>query len=149
MFMIWRSFLSLCLVLLGTIVIAGCGRGGTDTPASAPATTEPTETPVATPTAAPTVTPTATPTEAPTAAPTETPRPQAQVYFEWAAGGVRPADSDDVDGIVLDLLGREGIVDGFGNEIGITIKYDPTLIEVEELQDVFKSIGHPVEVVEK
>lgn len=143
--MIWKCFLNLCLMLLGIVALAGCGRGEADTPASASPTAGPTETPVATPTVAPT----ATPTEAPTATPTNTPRPQAQVYFEWAAGGVRPADSDDVDAIVLDVTRHEGIVDGSGNEIGITIKYDPTLIDVEEIQDVFKSIGHPVEVADQ
>lgn len=138
-----RSLLSFYLVLAVAVLIAGCG-GGAETPASQPATAVP-----ASPTEAPTTAPTAPPVATPTAAPAETPAPRAEVYFEWAAGGVRPADSDDVDPIVLDLMSREGILSGHGNEIGITIVYNPELITIEEIQGIFKSIGHPVEVVEK
>lgn len=142
--MIWRSFLCSWLALLAIVVVAGCGGGGAAAPTSAPATAVPT----AAPTEAPTAVPTEAPTEAPAAVPTDTPAPQseANVKFRWSPAGNLPADSDDVDDIVREVRGRhEGIVNGYGNEIGLTIIYNPTLITVEEVAAILDDIGHPVE----
>lgn len=144
------------MVLLVLLFVSGCGGAETQTtePAVIDPTAVPTEAPIADPTdvpptVAPTEAPTEVPTEAPTAAPTNTSVPSEEVYFEWAPGGVRPSDSDDVDGIVLDIIEEEGILNGFGNEIGITVVYNPALITVEELMELFDGIGHPVALPEE
>lgn len=72
----------------------------------------------------------------------------AQISFEWDVGGVRPSDSDDVAAIVSDITREEGLLSGYGNEQGITLQYDPTLITVEEIQEILERIGHPVTVSE-
>lgn len=132
--MSWRSFLSVCLIVAGASVVAGCG-GGAATPESVPDTAVPVE----------------TPTEAPTEAPTDTPvpDPQESIRFKWDSAGNLPADSDDVDDIVGEIRrSHEGITGGFGNEVGITVLYNPTLMTVEEVMEALDSIGHPVEVDE-
>ena len=131
----------LVLVLVGVVFLTGCGGEAAGTPANTPAPAVPAETPTAAPLE--------TPTETPAATPTNTPRPTAQVFLEWGLGGVRPADSDDVDAIVLDVMHEEGIVSGYGNEQGVTIRYNPTLITVEEIQEVFQRIGHPVVIIDE
>jgi hypothetical protein len=84
------------------------------------------------------------PTEPPpTAAPTAT-TPREQVTFNWAPGSVTPADSDDVDEIVRDLMTHDGILSGDGNETVLNIFYDPTVITVEEIMEILQTIGHPV-----
>lgn len=123
----------------------------TSDPTSAPPTeAPPTEAPAAVaPTEAPTSAPTEEPTQTPPAAPVNTPPPLEEVRLVWAPGGVPPSDSDDVDGIVLEIKRHDGIMDGRGNEIEITVMYDPTIITLEEIQAIFRSIGHPVEVAEQ
>jgi hypothetical protein len=147
----------LVLVLLAALFLANCSPEATSTTAPATAapaspTEEPASIPTEEPSAVPTEEPTAAPTEEPTTTPipepTSTPPPREEIYFVWAPGGVTPADSDDVDGIVQDVTTREGIIRGNGNEIGITIVYDPTLITIEEILEVFGSIAHPVAIPE-
>ncbi len=149
--------LLLALIVLVALLVAGCSTA--ETPTSAPATSEPlspTEEPTAPPTptdeptAAPTDTeeptpePTEVPTDTPIPEPTNTPQPREEVYLVWAPGGVKPSDSDDVDGIVEDISGVDGIIGGNGNEIGINVVYNPTIITVEEIIELLRSIGHPV-----
>jgi hypothetical protein len=62
----------------------------------------------------------------------------------WDTGGVRPSDADDVEIIVAEVTREEGLLSGYGNEQGITLRYDPTLITVEEIQEILERIGHPV-----
>jgi len=156
--MIWNTRIRsslLALVILAALLLASCGPAATPTtaPETAP-TALPTEAPASNlteePTAEPTQEPTAVPTEEPTATPipepTATPEPREEVYFVWGEGGVHPSDSDDVDVIILDLKQQDGILGGGGNEIGITVSYNPTIITVEEIQEVLKSIGHPVDL---
>ena len=47
------------------------------------------------------------------------------------------------------ISGEEGILSGYGNEQGVTIQYDPTLITVEEIQEMLKRIGHPVVLIDE
>jgi hypothetical protein len=76
----------------------------------------------------------------------DTPLPTAEISFVWDVGGVRPSDADDVAAIIADVTREEGVVSGYGNEQGLTLQYDPTLITVEEIQEIFERIGHPVTV---
>lgn len=153
---IHKTALRLYLALFITLLIAGCG--GAATPPSDPTSAPPTEAPAAVPTEAPTAAPTeepvATSTAEPTMAPLATvtsalaPSTVEDVRFTWAPGGVPPSDSDDVDAIVLELRDHAGILGGRGNEIAITVEYDPTIITVEEIQEILRSMGHPVEVAD-
>lgn len=131
----WNLFCT-GLVCLSALFVVSCS-GTIQTPTSVPPT----------PTPAPTATPTVTPTVTPTQAPTNTPRPTAQIYFEWDPNGVRPSDADDVAAIVAEITRREeGLLTGYGNEQGLTLQYDPTLISVEEIQNLLERIGHPVQL---
>lgn len=151
--MSWRSYWGVCLILLIAAVLTGCG-GGAATPESAPPDTpvpavEPTAAPTETPTEAPTEVPTEAPTEAPTEVPTETPvpEPEESVRFKWSPAGNLPSDEDDVKDIMGDLRrSYEGIKGGFGNEIGVTVRYNPEIMTLEEVIAAFAAIGHPVEV---
>jgi hypothetical protein len=125
-------------VLLGTIVVASCGaepatRTGT-TPPSTPAGVSP----------SPTLASQPSPTIAPT--PTTPASARAEVSFEWAPGGVRPADADDVQAINAKLITNRGVLGSSGNETRMIVVYDPTLITVEQIQEIFRQIGHPVVV---
>lgn len=142
----WNLF-GLGLALIGAVALVACGTA-TQTPTPLPPTPEPAEAPTTTPTTVPTETPAAVPTETPTRPPTDTPRPTADVRFEWAPGGVRPSDADDVAAIVTELMAEEGILGGYGNEQGVTLQYDPTSVTVEEIQGFFSKIGHPVQLDE-
>ena len=133
----WSLF-HLGLLVSSAILITACGGASVQTPSAVPPT------PTMEPTVAPSATPTVVPTITPTVAPTNTPRPSAQVSFEWDPNGVRPSDADDVAAIVDDISREESIVSGYGNEQGITLQYDPTLITVQEIQELLGRIGHPV-----
>lgn len=132
-----RNLFHFGLVLVSAVALAACG-----TMARTPTPLLPTPEPAQTPTAVPTEVPTATPTRPPT----NTPRPTASVRFEWDSSGVRPSDSDDVSAIVTDLMDKEAILGGYGNEQGLTLQYDPTSITVEAIQELLDRIGHPVQL---
>jgi len=148
-----RAVLSVGLVLVVAMVAAGCG--GPSAATDAPTQPLPTQTPGA-PTATLAAPPTEASTEAPTEAPTEPPptveptatSPRETVTFTWAPGSVPPSDADDVAEIVTDLRSRDGIFGGTGDENGISIFYDPTVITVEEIMAIFEQIGHPVVISE-
>jgi hypothetical protein len=142
-----RNFFYLWLALWNAIFLTACGEAP-PTPVSVPlaSTPEPTLTPIPASTTTPTTIPTTQPTVAPTLPPTDTPRPTAQISFVWDTGGVRPSDADDVAIIVAEVTREEGLLSGYGNEQGITLQYDPTLITVEEIQEILERIGHPVTV---
>lgn len=88
--------------------------------------------------------PSPTPTER-VARPTETPRPSEQTFFEWAPGGGGTIDSNFVDYQIVPALKEEaGILYGYGDESGVHVQYDPTVITVEEIVEAFGRIGYPV-----
>jgi len=139
---IGRNLFRIWLLLSSTILVVACSQTvQTPTPVPPSPTTEPTLAPTATATVVATITP--------TLAPTNTPRPSAQIRFEWDPAAVRPSDSDDVTAIMDHISGEEGILSGYGNEQGVTIQYDPTLITVEEIQEMLKRIGHPVVLIDE
>ena len=86
--------------------------------------------------------PTATiaPRTSPIPASNKTPAP-AEVVLRWD-GGASIADVDDVSDIVIHLKDTPGIVDGFGDEIQITILYDPQKISVEMIQRKLADFGY-------
>ncbi len=135
------SVLGLGLILFVTTCLASCGGATPATPVTATPTTVP-----ATPTTV-RLTPTSLPSTptSPPAVPTKA-GALAEVRFEWAPGGVRPSDSDDTASIIAKLIDHKGILAATGNESQMTVFYDPTLITVEQIQELFKQIGHPVVV---
>lgn len=140
-----RRFLTLNLTLIVIAVLtAGCG-GGNPPATMTPAEPEPTPTDVST--AAPTEMPTAAPSPTLTesvARPTDTPSPSEQTFFNWAPGG-GTIDSNFVDyQIVPALKEEEGILGGYGDESGIQVQYDPTVITIEEIVEAFDRTGYPV-----
>ncbi len=136
------------MVVAAALIAAGCAGPAATTaaPTQAPPTTAPTQAP---PTAAPTqAPPTAVPTQAPpTAAPTAT-APSEKVVFNWAPGSVPPSDADDVDIIASELYKTAGITSVTGNEQVLNVFYNPTVITVEEIMELLKTIGHPVVINE-
>lgn len=126
-------------MLLGILAMAGCGPAPATPPSAAP--------PAAAATAATRPSPTPTPagrailTSAPAA-----PGARAEVTFDWAPSGVRPADADDVQVINIKVMAHRGILGSTGNETRMLVVYDPTLISVDEIQEIFRQIGHPVVV---
>jgi hypothetical protein len=132
------SWLPKGLVFLGMIVAASCGAE----PATQPGTTAPSTPAAVSP--SPTLASQPSPTIAPT--PTAASGARAEVSFEWASGGVRPADADDVQAINAKLITNHGILGSTGNETRMIVVYDPTLITVEQIQEIFRQIGHPVVV---
>jgi hypothetical protein len=144
-------------VVLSMLVLVACNTGTLEAPTSAPATQPPaaaatnTSAPAAaTATQAPEATATATeapPTEAPTQPPAAQASPTAQretVSFGWAPGSVAPSDADDVADIFNHLRAHEGIFGGTGDENGINVIFDPNILTIEDLEEIFASIGHPV-----
>lgn len=142
-----RVVASAGLVMMVAIVLVSCTPAGAATATQAPTQGPPTPT---------TGAPNSTPTEpAPTAAPIDVPTattaagatattPRESVSFRWAPGSVTPSDADDVADLLIDLRTHDGILGGSGDENGIMIFYDPTVITVEEIMALFDSIGHPV-----
>ena len=141
-------------LIVVAIGLAACApaQPATSAPAAAPTATQaaaPTSAPAAAPTATQAAAPTsAPPTAPPTAAPTQATASE-RVAFNWAPGSVTPADSDDVDEIIRDLMRNEGVLSGTGNETVLNIVFDPTVITVEEIMEELKQIGHPVVINEQ
>lgn len=128
-------------MLLGMVVTASCGAE----PATQPSPTPPARStpagvsPLATPATRP------SPTIA-TTTPTTASGARAEITFDWAPGGVRPADADDVQVINVKVMAHKGILGATGNETRMNVFYDPTLITVEQIQEIFRQVGHPVVV---
>lgn len=107
---------------------------------------------VASPAGVPTATLTAvrssTPAPTRTATPTRSPSPAvtatsvlAEITLRW--DGAIIADADDVHDIVLRLKSTPGIIDGTGDEIQITIRYDPQIITPDKIQRILADLGFP------
>lgn len=43
-------------------------------------------------------------------------------------------------------MAHKGILGASGNETRMNVFYDPTLITVERIQEIFRQLGHPVVV---
>jgi hypothetical protein len=149
--MMMRVVRNVGLLVAMAFVLAACGGPAT-------ATTAPTQAPAAAATSAPANTATTAPPTATTAPPTATTAPptattaaqaspttpRERVSFLWAPGSNKPSDADDVADILLDLKTNPGILGGTGDESGINIQYDPTVITVDEIIKIMAGIGHPV-----
>lgn len=123
--------LLLGLLLCCYVGIAGCVAS----PAGVPTATL---TAVRSSTSAPTRS--ATLTRSPSRVVTAT-RVLAEITLRW--DGAIIADADDVHDIVLHLKNTPGIIDGTGDEIQITIRYDPQIITPEKIQRVLADLGFP------
>lgn len=117
------------VALMGALLIA-CGQGAapTVTPtlvqsSAAPATTAPAS------------------TSAPSAIATSNPT-RAEVFLRFAPG-TNISDVDDIYDMLTHLKNTPGIHDGFGNEIEITVVYDPRLITVEKIRALLEEMSFP------
>lgn len=122
------------VVLAGALLLA-CGQTGS--PAQSPASI-----PVAQ--SSPTVAP---PTTAPprTSPPAATSNPgRADLKLLWAAG-TNISDVDDVYEMITHLKEHPGIHEGFGNEIEITVVYDPRLVTPATIRRLLLDMGFPTE----
>jgi hypothetical protein len=159
-----RTFI-LGLILFGLLILTGCAATPAAPPTSPPTETpvpEPTETPVpedtATPVPEPTETPvpedTATPVPEPTETPvpedTETPVPEdtaadesvtEQIELDFVTPLSTVEEVDDIENL---LHGVEGIISIRGNEVGLTITYDPEILTPDDVRREMSNIGHPV-----
>ena len=66
----------------------------------------------------------------------------AELVLRWEAGTLI-ADIDDVSELVTRLRDTPGIVDGYGDEIQITILYDPQKITSDAIQRKLADMGFP------
>ncbi len=125
-------FVCLCTLVW---VAGGCGASPTAAPSPPPTATAPAQPArVATPTIAP------SPTTAPQGTPTKS--PLVTLVLRWEPG-VHIADIDDVTELVTRLRDTPGIVDGYGDEIQITILYDPRQITPDAIQRKLVDLGYP------
>jgi hypothetical protein len=124
----------LCFCLLIWLAV-GCGADPSAAPNPSPAAT-----PVQPPTTVPR--PTLTPRPIPSPAPTATKGPAyAELVLRWD-GATGIADVDDVMEIAGRLRNYTGIIDGYGNEIEITILYDPQQTTPEAIQRILLDFGY-------
>ncbi len=117
-------------------IVAACGTN--PSPSLSPtltATTQRVQTPAPATAPAPrtSTTPAATATKSPAVA---------EVILRWDAGAII-ADIDDVSAIVTQLRNTPGVIDGFGDEIQITILYDPQRITPDAIQRKLADLGYP------
>jgi hypothetical protein len=63
------------------------------------------------------------------------------VVLRWT-GGHHIADVDDVSEIVTRLQAYPGIIGGYGDEIQITITYDPARTNPDAIQRVLSDFGY-------
>lgn len=131
--MIPQRIVFLSLILASLAVLAGCGGGATSAPAtSVPAATSTPAPPPATPVPAAPATP----------APAATPTPVTEsVTFEFVN---ELATLEELEDMALELEEVEGIKGISGNEVSITIRYDPELLTVEELRTTMAQKGRAV-----
>jgi hypothetical protein len=84
-----------------------------------------------------------TPRPTPSPAPSATKGPAyAVVTLRWN-GGPSIADVDDVMEIASRLKEHPGIIDGYGDEIQITITYNPQLTSPAAIQKILLDSGYP------
>lgn len=67
----------------------------------------------------------------------------AEVTFRWDLG-TNITDVDDVTELAVRLKDRPGILGAFGDEIQITVSYDPQLTTPEKISRILADLGFPV-----
>lgn len=142
------------IAVLLALLVASCSLYASSTSSGPPASeraTASTATTAPVPTASPTAplssfiaparpSPTNAPAQTPSARPTVT---SAEATFYWASEMIIN-DADDIPYILMTIR-HPGILDGYGDEQSITIRYDPSRITPEEIRARLNSAGHPVE----
>ena len=127
------------LIAAGLLILSGAFLGCGTNPGNA-ATATPVPLPSATTIRLVTPLPTRTITLTPTPAPAGTATPViAEVTLRW--DGALIADVDDVLDIVLHLKQHPGIEGGTGDEIQITVRYNPRLVTPEEIRRILEDLG--------
>lgn len=110
-------------------LLLACGPGAAPTVSQAPTLAAQTQTPATTAPAA-------------TSAPPATANPtRAEVLLKFAPG-TNIADVDDVYDMLTHLKSSPGIHDGFGNELEITVVYDPRQITVDKIRALLEEMGY-------
>jgi hypothetical protein len=117
------------IALIGALLLA-CGPSVAPSVSQVPTLAAQTQTPATTAPA-----PATTSTPAATANPT-----RAEIHLQFAPG-TNIADVDDVYDILTHLKSSAGIHDGFGNELEITVVYDPRQITVEKIRALLEEMG--------
>lgn len=67
----------------------------------------------------------------------------AEVTFRWDVG-TNITDVDDVTELTVRLKDRPGIQGAFGDEIQITVSYDPAVTTPEKIRGILADLGFPV-----
>jgi len=116
------------VALAGALLLA-CGPSAAPSATPAPTLAVQTQTPA-------TTAPASSPSPAATANPT-----RAEVLLKFAPG-TNIADVDDVYDMLTHLKSSPGIHDGFGNELEITVVYDPRQITVEKIRALLEEMGY-------
>lgn len=132
-----RGIGTLSSFLIGGCILAGCGM--------IPAATSPNEiqqTPALSPRSERTVT-VAIKTLTPVAPPPTQTLNSAEVTFRWDLGTII-TDVDDVTELAVRLRDRSGIIGAYGDEIQITVVYDPQQTAPEKIERVLADLGFPV-----
>lgn len=120
------------IALVGALLLA-CGPSAAPSVSQAPTLAAQTQSPATT---APARATTSAPSPAATANPT-----RAEVLLKFAPG-TNIADVDDVYDMLTHLKSTAGIHDGFGNELEITVVYDPRQITVEKIRALLEEMGY-------
>lgn len=156
--MLFQRIFILGLTLFGLLILTGCTAVPAAPPPAPPPTEtpvpEPTETPVPEPTETPvpedTATPVPEPTETPVPEDTETPVPEdtaadepvtERIELDFVTPLSTVEEVDDIESLLHDV---EGIISIRGNEVGLTITYDPAILTPDDVRQQMSNIGFPV-----
>lgn len=136
--------LTIILILVSLIVLAGCGSGdndsGSNSPSNDPSANEAPATEVL-PTEAPPTEAPPEPTEIPpTIEPTAT-EVTAKVSFDFVT---EFGTIEELDPLLEELEQIEGILGATGSEFNVTITYDPDILTEDALRKIMKEIGRPI-----
>lgn len=117
-------------VALVVALLLACGPGAAPSVSQAPTLAAQPQTPATT----------AATTSAPSPSATANPT-RAEVLLKFAPG-TNIADVDDVYDMLTHLKSSPGIHDGFGNELEITVVYDPRQITVDKIRALLEEMGY-------
>ncbi len=130
-----KVFVIFCMVLVAMGLLTACRRGTSSS--STPALPSPTAT-----TRPPTATlplPTATQLPPPTSTPEEAGLEKHKFTFVSPLG-----TQEESEPIENTLAGLPGIKEASVDEVSVTVKYDPKMITLEEVQKAIESLGYEV-----